>query len=151
MKRFSSRFSAVFMSACMLVPAFSTGMAVNAESISSAVIAEDTGKFDAEEFFVYVGTYGEGLPQFRYFYQKSDGSYTADKVIWENAPADISYGDVFVADGEINLTKVYPAADSPAYAMAYHYTIDEGAVLNKAGNCADLMEKKELLIAALFF
>ncbi|MBR6624300.1 MAG: hypothetical protein IKK91_10460, partial [Ruminococcus sp.] len=39
MKRFSSRFSAVFMSACMLVPAFSTGMAVNAESRSSAVMA----------------------------------------------------------------------------------------------------------------
>ncbi len=148
MKRFSSRFSAVFMSACMLVPAFSTGMAVNAESISSAVIAEDTGKFDAEEFFVYVGTYGEGLPQFRYFYQKSDGSYTADKVIWENAPADINYGDVFVADGEISLTKVYPAADSPAYAMAYYYTIDESAVLNRAGSCGDLMEKKELTVTS---
>ena len=224
MKRFSSRFSAVFMSACMLVPAFSTGMAVNAESRSSAVMASKQNieenavmtveiteikgntlivknsespkqlitlsasylenvkpvvgmklevtfsgilletypeqfddvkkvtvineKFDAEEFFVYVGTYGEGLPQFRYFYQKSDGSYTADKVIWENAPADISYGDVFVADGEISLTKVYPAADSPAYAMAYHYTIDESAVLNKAGSCADLMEKKDLTVTS---
>lgn len=224
MKRFSSRFSAVFMSACMLVPAFLTGMAVNAESRSSAVMASKQNfeenavmtveiteikgntlivknsespkqlitlsasylenvkpvvgmklevtfsgilletypeqfadvkkvtvineKFDAKEFFVYVGTYGEGLPQFRYFYQKSDGSYTADKVIWEKAPADINYGDVFVADGEISLTKVYPAADSPAYAMAYHYTIDESAVLNRAGSCADLMEKKELTVTS---
>ncbi len=224
MKRFSSRFNAVFMSVCMLVPTFSTGMAANAESNGSAVMAlkqnieenavmkveitEVNGntllvknsenpnqlitlstkylenvnpavgmklevvysgvllttypyqfadvkevtvineKFDAEEFFVYVGTYGEGLPQFRYFYQKSGGGYTADKVIWENAPADINYGDVFVADGEINLTKVYPAADNPVYAHAYHYTVDEGAVLNRAGSCADLMEKKDLTVTS---
>lgn len=224
MKRFSSRFSAVFMSVCMLAPTLSTGMVINAESVTRSSVVMDSEqnieknavmtvkiteingntllvknsenpkqlltlsashlenvkpvvgmelevifsgeiletypeqfadvknvtvineKFEAEEFFVYVGTYGEELPQFRYFYQKSDGSYTADKVIWEDAPADINYGDVFVADGEISLTKVYPAADNPVYAHAYHYTIDEGAVLNKSGSCADIMEQKNMTV-----
>jgi len=224
MKRFSSRFSAVFMSVCMLAPTLSTGMVINAESVTRSSVVMDSEqnieknavmtvkiteingntllvknsenpkqlltlsashlenvkpvvgmelevtfsgeiletypeqfadvknvtvineKFEAKEFFVYVGTYGEGLPQFRYFYQKSDGSYTADKVIWEDAPADINYGDVFVADGEISLTKVYPAADNPVYAHAYHYTIDEGAVLNKSGSCADIMEQKNMTV-----
>ncbi len=224
MKRFSSRFSAVFMSVCMLAPTLSTGMVINAESVSRSSVVMDSEKnieenavmtveiteingntllvknsespkqlltlsashlenvkpvvgmklevtfsgeilatypeqfadvknvtvinekFDAEEFFVYVGTYGEELPQFRYFYQKSDGSYTADKVIWEDAPADINYGDVFVADGEISLTKVYPAADNPVYAHAYHYTIDESAVLNKSGSCSDIMEQKNMTV-----
>ncbi len=110
-----------------------------------AVVEENT---TLKEFFVYVGTYGDGLPQFRYLHQKSDGSYTADKVIWENAPTDIAYGDIFVADGEINLTKVYPAADNPVYAHAYHYTIDEDAVLNSFGKCTDIMEKKNLTITS---
>lgn len=110
-----------------------------------------TATFDAKEFFVYVGTYGDDLPQFRYLYPKSDGGYTADKVIWEDAPTDIAYGDIFVADGEISLTKVYPAADNPVYAHAYHYTIDEGVVLNKSGSCADIMEKLDLTVTSQIY
>ena len=112
---------------------------------TTSVVEENT---TLKEFFVYVGTYGDGLPQFRYLHQKSDGSYTADKVIWENAPTDIAYGDIFVADGEINLTKVYPAADNPVYAHAYHYTVDEDAVLNSFGKCTDIMEKKNLTVTS---
>lgn len=150
MKRFMSRFSAVCIGVGMLIPTLSNVIPVNAESEkgNSAAIVYDTEKFDAKEFFVYVGTYGDGLPQFRYLYPKSDGSYTADKVIWENAPTDIAYGDIFVANGEINLTKVYPAANDPVYAHAYHYTIDENAVLNKSGNCSDIMEKKNLTVTS---
>ena len=153
MKRFMSRFSAVCIGVGMLIPTLSNVIPVNAESEkgNSAAIVYDTEKFDAKEFFVYVGTYGDGLPQFRYLYPKSDGSYTADKVIWENAPTDIAYGDIFVANGEINLTKVYPAANDPAYAHAYHYTIDENAVLNKSGNCSDIMEKKNLTITSISY
>ena len=150
MKRFMSRFSAVCIGVGMLIPTLSNVIPVNAESEkgNSAAIVYDTEKFDAKEFFVYVGTYGDGLPQFRYLYPESDGSYTADKVIWENAPTDIAYGDIFVANGEINLTKVYPAANDPVYAHAYHYTIDENAVLNKSGNCSDIMEKKNLTVTS---
>ncbi|MBQ6943662.1 MAG: dockerin type I repeat-containing protein [Ruminococcus sp.] len=150
MKRFMSRFSAVCIGVGMLIPTLSNVIHVNAESEkgNSAAIVYDTEKFDAKEFFVYVGTYGDGLPQFRYLYPESDGSYTADKVIWENAPTDIAYGDIFVANGEINLTKVYPAANDPVYAHAYHYTIDENAVLNKSGNCSDIMEKRNLTVTS---
>lgn len=153
MKRFMSRFSAVCIGVGMLIPTLSNVIPVNAESEkgNSAAIVYDTQKFDAKEFFVYVGTYGDGLPQFRYLYPKSDGSYTADKVIWENAPTDIAYGDIFVANGEINLTKVYPAANDPVYAHAYHYTIDENAVLNKSGNCSDIMEKKNLTVTSITY
>lgn len=150
MKRFMSRFSAVCIGVGMLIPTLSNVIPVNAESEkgNSDAIVYDTEKFDAKEFFVYVGTYGDGLPQFRYLYPKSDGSYTADKVIWENAPTDVAYGDIFVANGEINLIKVYPAANDPVYAHAYHYTIDENAVLNKSGNCSDIMEKKNLTVTS---
>lgn len=153
MKRFISRFSAVCIGVGMLIPTLSNVIPVNAESEkgNSAAIVYDTEKFDAKEFFVYVGTYGDGLPQFRYLYPKSDGSYTADKVIWENAPTDVAYGDIFVANGEINLTKIYPAANDPVYAHAYHYTVDENAVLNNSGNCSDLMEKKNLTVTSITY
>lgn len=149
MKRFVFGLSAVCIGVGMLIPTLSNVIPVNAENErENAAIAYDTEKFDAKEFFVYVGTYGDGLPQFRYLYPKSNGSYTADKVIWENAPTDIAYGDIFVANGEIKLTKVYPAADNPVYAHAYHYTVDENAVLNKSGNCSDIMEKKNLTVTS---
>ena len=41
----------------------------------SAVLAEGTA-FDEETFFVYVGTCGQSIPQFRYIYPESDCSYT---------------------------------------------------------------------------
>lgn len=108
----------------------------------------DTDKFDAESFFVYVGTYSGGIPQFRYLYPTSEGSYNAEKVIWENAPAGLAYGDIFIADGDVPMTQVYPAKDDPANAHVYYYTLDEGAELIKAGNCPDLMEKKDMSVTS---
>ena len=108
----------------------------------------DTDKFDAESFFVYVGTYSGGIPQFRYLYPTSEGSYNAEKVIWENAPADLAYGDIFVAEGDVSMTRVYPAKDDPANAHVYYYMLDEGAELNRAGNCPDLMEKKDMSVTS---
>ena len=113
----------------------------------SAVLAEGTA-FDEETFFVYVGTSGQSIPQFRYIYPESDGSYTADKVLWEDAPTDLDYGDIYVADGDAPMTKVYPAEDDPANAHVYYYTLDDGAELNKAGNCSELMEKKDLSVTS---
>ncbi|MBP5579732.1 MAG: dockerin type I repeat-containing protein [Ruminococcus sp.] len=114
--------------------------AVTVESYRAA--AEET-KFEAENFFVAVGTY-RGATQLRYFKAESEYAYSAEKVVWDNAPADISYGDVFVADGDVEMTRVKSAPDDPVYAMAYYYQLDEGTKLDKVGNCNDLMEKKEL-------
>ena len=107
-------------------------------------LAEET-KFEAENFFVYVGTYS-GSTQLRYFASKTDGGYTVEKVVWDDAPADISYGDVFIADGDAEMTKVMAAPDNPVYAMAYYYQLDESAKLDKVGKCEDFMEQKELTV-----
>ena len=74
MKRFVFGLSAVCIGVGMLIPTLSNVIPVNTESEkgNSAAIVYDTEKFDAKEFFVYVGTYGDGLPQFRYLYPKSD-------------------------------------------------------------------------------
>ena len=110
------------MKKSLLAVITATVLAVNAVPLSagafSAVpaenyqaLAEET-KFEAENFFVAVGTYS-GATQLRYFAHKADGGYTVDKVVWEDAPANISYGDVFIADGEVSMTKVMAAPNDP--------------------------------------
>ena len=148
MKRFVTKLSAVALSVCMLVPTLS-----NSAAISYGNAADDTKSSDLlfnneDQFFVHVGTYKNSVPQFRYLYPTSDGSYNADKVIWENAPAGLAYGDIFVAEGDVPMTQVYPAKDDPANAHVYYYTLDEGAELIKAGNCPDLMEKKDMSVTS---
>ena len=145
------------MKKSLLAVITATVLAVNAVPLSagafSAVpaenyqaLAEET-KFEAENFFVAVGTYS-GATQLRYFAHKADGGYTVDKVVWEDAPADISYGDVFIADGEVSMTKVMAAPNDPVYAMAYYYQLDESAKLDKAGNCENFMEQRELTVTS---
>ena len=121
MKHFTSKLSAVFLSACMVLPVLSNGATVTYNNTAIAAETADPAiKFDNEDqFFVYVGTYSGGIPQFRYIYPKSDGSYTADKVLWEEAPTDLAYGDIYVAYGDAPMTQVYPAADDPVNAHAY--------------------------------
>ncbi len=153
MKRFSSKLSAVFLSACMLLPTLSIGFPINYEISALAAETEANSILfnNEDQFFVYVGTYSGGIPQFRYLYPTSDGSYDADKVIWENAPAGLAYGDIFVADGDVPMTQVYPAKDDPANARVYYYMLDEGAELNRAGNCPDLMEKKDMSVTSITY
>lgn len=150
MRRFSSKLSAVFLSVCMVLPVLSNGATVSCNN--TAIVAETADaaiKFNNEDqFFVYVGTYSEGIPQFRYLYPTSDGSYNADKVIWEDAPTGLAYGDIFVADGDVPMTQVYPAKDDPANAHVYYYTLDAGTELSKAGNCTDILEKKDLSVTS---
>jgi len=118
-------------------------------TITRTAIAASTSnvKFDEDEFYVAVGTC-KGATQLRYFAQKSDGGYTVEKVVWEDAPVDISYGDVFIGDGNIEMTKVMAAPDNPVYAMAYYYQLDDGAKLNKVGKCDDIMEKKDMSVTS---
>ena len=148
MKRLVTKLSAMAVSVCMLMPTLSDGVTIGYENAMAASETADILFNNEDRFFVYVGTYGNDIPQFRYLYPTSDGSYNADKVIWEDAPAEISYGDIFVAAGEAPLTKVYPAADDPANSHIYYYSLDEGSELNKAGNCSDLMKKKELTVTS---
>ena len=118
MKRFTSKLSAVFLSACMMLPTLSIDFPINYENSALAAATEANRILfnNEDQFFVYVGTYSGGIPQFRYLYPTSDGSYNADKVIWENAPAGLAYGDIFVAEGYVSMTQVYPAKDDPANA-----------------------------------
>ncbi len=150
MKRFITKLSAVFLSACMVLPVLSTSAAISSNNTAIAAETADPAiSFDNEDqFFVYVGTYGQSTPQFRYIYPNAAGSYTADKVLWEDAPTDLAYGDIFVADGDIPMTQVYPATDDPVNAHVYFYTLDDGAELSKSGNCSDIMEKKDLSVTS---
>lgn len=150
MRRSSSKLSAVFLSVCMVLPVLSNGATVSCNNTAIAAETADAAiKFNNEDqFFVYVGTYSGGIPQFRYLYPTSDGSYNADKVIWEDAPTSLAYGDIFVADGDVPMTQVYPAADDPANAHVYYYTLDAGTELSKAGNCTDILEKKDLSVTS---
>ena len=121
-------------------------------TITGTAIAASTSnvKFDEDEFYVAVGTC-KGATQLRYFAQKSEGGYTVEKVVWEDAPSDLSYGDVFIADGDAEMTKVMAAPDNPVYAMAYYYQLDENAKLDKVGKCEDFMEQKELTVTSKIY
>lgn len=105
--------------------------------------AEDT-EFNEESFFVVVGTYGqENYTQLRYF-----GENSAEKVVWADAPEGLDYGDVLVAEGEVSMTRVASSPDDPTNRMAYYYDLDEGTKLTKVGNCADIMEQRELTVTS---
>lgn len=119
--------------------------AVTAEEYQSAA---EEAKFEAENFFVAVGTYGGESTQLRYFAHKAEGGYTVEKVVWEDAPSDLSYGDVFIADGDAEMMKVMAAPNDPVNAMAYYYQLDESAKLDKVGKCEDFMEQKELTVTS---
>ena len=59
MKRFTQKLSAVFLSACMVLPLLSNGAAISYKSAAVAAETADSAiRFDNEDqFFVYVGTY----------------------------------------------------------------------------------------------
>ena len=114
---------------------------------SSASAVGET-RFDEAEFFVMVGTYGGKYAQLRYFTKGADGEYSAEKVVWENAPKDLAYGDVLTAEGKISMERVNPAQD-PVNAMAYYFRLNDSAKLVKAGVCDDFMELKDLTVKSV--
>lgn len=140
-----TRLTATVIAAATVIMPFSSSTPVL--HVTSSVLSGDAA-FDEESFFVYVGTYSGGIAQFRYLYPESDDSYNADKVLWKDAPSNIAYGDVFVAEGKATMTQVYPAKADPINAHAYYYTLDEGSELEKAGNCSDIMDKKDLKVTS---
>jgi hypothetical protein len=142
------KLTAVLLSATMLLslcPAFTQDSydikAVAAENVSA--------KFDEDEFYVVVGKYGE-FTQLRYLVRSSDGSYSAEKVVWETAPEGLVYGDVLTAEGKVLMEQVRPAND-PVYAMAYYYKLDDSAKLTKVGKCSALMELKDLVVKSVTY
>ena len=146
MKRFIPKLSAMFVSVCMLMPALSNEAAINS-AFAADTEAPSLMFNDEDEFFVYVGTngYEEKIPEFVYYHPNEEGYYVHRKVLWKDAPSDVEYGDIFMANEEVPMTLEYPAADDPANAYASYYAIDEGApALYNIGNCDDIMKKKEL-------
>ena len=101
---------------------------------------------DAREFYVAVGTFNGQYTQLRYFSPKNASGLNAEKAVWKDAPAGIQYGDIFVADGTVSLSKVQTAPDDPANEMLYHYEIGSGSRLKKVGTCAELMQPKNLTV-----
>ena len=67
-------------------------------SVTESKVSVDDAKFSEERFFVVVGIYNEQYTQLKYIYSDSNGGYTAEKIVWEEAPADLAYGDVLTAD-----------------------------------------------------
>ena len=130
---------------------FTNIYAVAEDKTAASASSASDNKFDAEKFYVVVGTYENQYTQLKYVYPNSNAGYSADKVVWENAPADLSYGDVLVSDGNEKKTLVYSAPDNPVYAMASYYKLDDAAVLNKVGNCTDLMDSKELTVTSAMY
>ena len=93
-----------------------------------------------ETFFVVVGSYREEV-QLKYF-----GENSTEKVVWKDAPENLSYGDVLVADGELSMERVQSMPDNPVYAHAYHYELAEDTVLDNIGNCSEIAEQKKLTV-----
>ena len=136
------KMTAILLSAAMLTAAvpvmpgmFSAPAAVSAETVP----------FEAERFFVVVGSY-DGHPQLRYLYPYADGTYDADMVVLPNATGSYQYGDVFTCTGTVSLQAVQPAAGNLIYAMAYYYTLEDETQLKKAGTCASIFECKNLTV-----
>ena len=117
---------------------------MNAETGTDVATSASDVKFDEDEFYVVVGNYG-GFTQLRYLTRRSDGSYAAEKIVWEAAPQGLSYGDVLTAEGKVIMEEV-KSTSNPAYAMAYYYKLDDSTKLTKVGSCSQLMEKKDLTV-----
>ncbi|MCR5708088.1 MAG: hypothetical protein K6G82_07425 [Ruminococcus sp.] len=134
--------TAMIMSVAMLGisvgPAFSANAADETEA---AGFAESV-----DSFFVVVGTYSNEYTQLRYIYTKSNGEMGAEKVITNADLSEYKYGDVLVADGEPELTVVYPYLNDPVYSHANYCELSDETALSLLGSCADLMPRKELTV-----
>lgn len=116
----------------------------------SFTVTVSNEKFEEETFFVVVGTYYGEYIQLRYFYPspKVSGKFAADKVVWKKSFSDYNYayGDILIAENDVSLTQIYDAPDNPAYAMSSYFELDGTQELTKIGNCADLMDGKNLTV-----
>ena len=137
------KLTAALLSATMI---FSVGAALPKSSydLKTTVAASEQAKFNEKEFYIVVGTYG-GYTQLRCFSLGGSGTYSAEKVVWKDAPKGLTYGDLFTAEGNVNMKIIYPAQD-PVNAMAYYYELEEGTKLNKIGNCEGLMDQIKLTV-----
>jgi hypothetical protein len=138
------KMTAAVLSATMLL-SMGAALPQNLFVPNAVVSAAADAKFNEEVFYVVVGTYDGEYTQLRSFSLNGDGTYSAEKIVWKNAPADLVYGDVLIAEGNVSMERVSPAQD-PINAMAYYYALDDSAKLNKVGNCSDLMEQKDLIV-----
>lgn len=137
--------TATVLSSTAFIGSVVTGFPNTATAAETSTVS--TAAFDAENFFVVVGM-SSGCTQLRYFAKNESSGYDVEKVLWQDAPEDISYGEVFVAEEAPDMTLVYPAKDNPVYAHAYYYELADGTELQAAGYCADLMEHKDLTVTS---
>lgn len=141
------KLAASLIASALMLPVIADIPAVYPDMAASTVCAVDAA-FDEEAFFVSVGTFS-GEAQLRYIFRRSDGSYGAEKVVWKDAPENIPYGTVFVPTGELSMTSVKADHDNPVYAQAYYYELAEGTSLEEVGNCADIMESRDLTVTSV--
>lgn len=145
---------------CAVVMTATVGFSGNTELFSSytadnsvmAVISSDDALLQENGYFVVVGTYGgdaSSYTQLRYTYQSS-GNYHSDKVVWKEAPDDLVYGDVLIADGEVTKTRVQDFPDSPAYMMSSYQLLSSDTVLTKVGTCSELDLKNLTITEQLY-
>ena len=121
-----------------------TTTTTSTSTTSTTTTSTTTTTFEAEEFFVVVGTFDKQYTQLRYLYPNDSSVYAASKVILTDTDTNYAYGDVLIYNGEPQLTKVRTAPENPAYSFAYHYTLDDESSLSKVGNCTDVLEQKNL-------
>ena len=101
--------------------------------------------FDADEFFLVTGTFGEAHdPILSYYYYDTgiDGtSYKHRKTVYGGELGfPVSYGDILLLDGGFETERM------EGMMATYTLTVDEGAVWRHAGSCYDRMEQRELTV-----
>lgn len=127
---------------------FNTVSFFNNNEVSAVSVTEEKSDvLEKDSFFVVVGLYSGKFTQLRYMYPSADRGYDSKKVVLTDAAENLSYGDILIANRDIELTQVRNSSNS-VYAMASYYVLNDDAELKHVGNCSDFMEQKELTISS---
>ncbi|MBQ8922916.1 MAG: hypothetical protein IJ060_12315 [Oscillospiraceae bacterium] len=139
---------------------------------AAGVDPDDIGAVPMEELFmptipqqlyITVDTFGEAEPdfyimtgsckwegrlyqQFRHFELMPDGRYHVERALWDHTEDGFRYGDLFVPDGKVSMTRIYPEPDDPVCAEVYFDCLASDAKLHKIGSCINVMEQKKLTV-----
>ena len=116
-----------------------------------------------QQLYITVDTFGEAEPdfyimtgsckwegrlyqQFRHFELMPDGRYHVERALWDHTEDGFRYGDLFVPDGKVSMTRIYPEPDDPVCAEVYFDCLASDAKLHRIGSCINVMEQKKLTV-----
>ncbi len=134
-----------------------------AETTRTTAATSATAATNPQQPYITADTFGEAEPdfyiitgfckwegrlyqQFKHFELMPDGRYHVERALWDHTEDGFRYGDLFVPDGKVSMTRIYPEPDDPICAEVYFDCLASDAKLHRIGSCINVMKQKKLTV-----